>query len=623
MRILSRLLRPANVVRTATVVALLLVPTLDSGSTSAATTAAPRCTPTRLNASAALIGGAITVSPAPDTFDASYLSQISFLGVPAGDIANVVVVGSRSGAHAGRLASYSQGDGASFQPTKPFAQGEVVTVHGALRRGSATTRFAWHFTVADVDAASRSLETPPPPPPPPSASEFQHFVSRPDLQPPAVAVTTNSAPQAPGDLFLAPYAGPGQYGPMVLDDEGKLIWFKAIPSGARAADLRVQQYQGQPVLTWWQDPLVTDGRRDAGVVIADSSYNDIAIVRAGNGYQPDLHAFEITPQGTALFTVYDAIRCDLSAYGGLSNGAVADTLVQELDLKTGLVRFEWHSLDHVALADSYMSIGHGGTPRSPWDWFHINAISEAGGKLLVDARNTWAAYDVDPHSGQVIWTLGGKKSSFTVAAGAGPAWQHDARWQSDGTISFFDNGATPKVHSQSRVIVLALDATHMTARLVSGFNHPTPLVVPSQGDFQPLSGGDWFVGWGQEPYFSEFTGAGTPIFDAHLPFTYQSYTVFKFPWSGNPAQPPRLALRAHPHGGLLAYVSWNGSTAVAQWRLLGGPNPRALAPVASAPRSGFETTIALSSLPRYLVVQALGGAGQLLAASPVVASPIH
>lgn len=621
MRILSRLSRAANVVRAATVVALLSVFALTSASSSSgATSAAPGCVPATLDSSAALAGGALTVSPAPDTLDASYLSQISFLGVPAADIVDVVVAGSRSGAHTGRFASLSQGDGASFLPTKPFAQGEVVTVHGKLRRGSATTSFAWRFTVADVDSVSRSLETPPPPPPPPKASEFQRFVSRPDLHPPTVTVTTNSAPRAPGDLFLAPYAGPGQYGPMVLDGAGKLIWFKAIPSGARAADLRVQQYEGQPVLTWWQNPLVADGRRDAGVVIADSSYNDIAIVRAGNGYQPDLHAFEITPQGTALFTVYDAIRCDLSAYGGPADGAIADTLVQEIDLKTGLVRFEWHSLDHVALANSYMPVGHGGTPRSPWDWFHINAVSESAGKLLIDSRNTWAAYDVNPHGGRIIWTLGGKHSSFAMGSGASPAWQHDARLQPDGTVSFFDNGATPRVHSQSRVIVLALNTTHMTARLVSGFNHSNPLVAPSQGDFQPLSGGDWFVGWGQEPYFSEFTDEGTLLFDAHLPATYQSYTVFKCPWSGNPTQPPRLVLRAGPHGGLVAYVSWNGATAAAQWRLLGGSSTHTLAPVATVSHSGFETSIAVSTVSHFVAVQALDVSGHLLGTSAAFGS---
>lgn len=586
----------------------------------AAAADAPGCVPRTLNVSRALAGGALSVSPTPDSADASHLTQISFLGVPAGDIQRLVVRGSHSGTHPGRLAAYSQGDGASFLPTKPFAQGETVTVRGVVRRtpGSAVP-FAWRFTVAEVDSVSRSLETPPPPPPPVKSSELQRFVSRSDLRPPAVTVTTSGASAgSPGDIFLAPYAGPGQYGPMILDGAGDLVWFKPVPHGSRAADLRVQTYEGRPVLTWWQSPLIAVGRRDAGVVIADDSYDDIAIVRGGNGYQPDLHAFEITPKGTALFTVYDAIRCDLSAHHGPADGAVADTLVQEIDLRTGLVRSEWHALDHVALADSHMPVGHGGTPVSPWDYFHINAVSEHGNDLLVDSRNTWAAYYVDARTGQIVWRLGGKHSTFALAPGAAPAWQHDAREEPGGTISFFDNGGTPKVHSQTRVTVLALNVQTKTASLVASFVHPTPLLAASQGDFQPLAGGNWFVGWGQEPFFSEYSPSGQLLFDAHLPAPYQSYTAFKFAWTGTPTQRPSLTVRRGPDGTLIAYASWNGATTPTAWRLLGGASPNALRPLASARRAGFETAIALPDATRYVSAQALAANGAVVGASPMV-----
>jgi hypothetical protein len=615
---LSRLPLRIKVAQASAASALFVALALAVSPASYAAATAPACVPATLNESAALANGAVTVTPAPDTLDASYLTQISFLGPPVADIADVEVSGSRSGAHTGRLLPYSQGDGASFVPSKPFSQGEVVTVHALLRGLSSGTPIAWRFTVAEVDSVSRSLETPPPPPPPPRPSELQHFLSRPDLQPPTVDVTKSTGSQAPGDIFLAPYAGPGQYGPMILDGSGKLVWFKPIPKGERAADLRVQEYEGRPVLTWWQDPLVSAGRSEAGVVIADSAYKDIAVVRAGNGYQPDLHAFAISPRDTALFTVYDAIRCNLSAHGGPANGAVADTLFQEIDLRTGLVRFEWHALDHVPLANSYMPIGGGGTPLSPWDWFHINAVSEHGANLLVDSRNTWAAYEVQASGGQVTWRLGGKQSSFAMGPGAAPAYQHDVREEPDGTISFFDNGGTPKVHSQSRVIVLSLNSQKMTAKLLSSFTHSPPLSAPSQGDFQPQADGDWFVGWGQEPYFSEFAPEGKLLLDAHLPALYQSYTVLKFPWTGAPTQPPRVVVRTGSHGGLVAYVSWNGATAVRQWALLGGSAPHALSPLVVAPRSGFETAIASPNVPRYLAVQALGEQGQALGASAVV-----
>jgi hypothetical protein len=583
-----------------------------------AATVAPQCVPPALEVSAARAGGAVTVTPEPNSVDASYRTQISFVGVPASDITAISAVGSVSGAHPGRLVAYSQGDGASFVPSAPFAQGERVTVHAVLRRGGAVKPFSWRFTTAVVDTVSRSLETPPPPPPPPSPSEYQHFRSQPDLVPPTVTVTADSGAQAPDDLFLAPYAGPGQYGPMILDSSGSLLWFDRIPAGARAADLRAQEFDGAPVLSWWQDPVIAGGHRGSGIVIANSSYRTVAVVRAGNGYEPDLHAFKITPQGTGVFTAYDAIRCDLSAYGGPADGAVADTLAQEVDLRTGLVRYEWHSLDHVALADSYMPAGPSDGPRSPWDFFHINAVeAQQSGNLLIDSRNTWAAYEVNGHTGQVIWRLGGKHSSFAMGPGASPAWQHDARELPGGTITFFDNGGTPQVHPQSRGIVLHVDPQTGTATLVTSFVNSTPLLAASQGDLQPLSNGDWMLDFGQEPYFSEFSPSGALLFAAHLPAAYQSYTVLKYPWSGTPTAPPQLAAAPGSHGGLVAYASWNGATAVAQWRLLGGTRPQALALLATAPRAGFETPIASAAAPRYVAVQALDAQGRLLGTSAI------
>ena len=207
---------------------------------------------------------------------------------------------------------------------------------------------------------------------------------------------------------------------MILDEHGGLIWFDPLAPGARAGDLQVQSYRGQPVLTWWQDPLVAGGSRSAGGVIADSSYRQIAVVRAGNGYQADLHEFQLTPGNTALVTVYDAIRCDLSSVGGPRKGAVADTLFQEIDLATGLVRYEWHFLDHVPMSSSYYS-AHGATLDSPSDPFHINSVeAERDGSFLVDARNTWAAYDVDHTAARSAGSWGASTAASSPAREPGP-----------------------------------------------------------------------------------------------------------------------------------------------------------------------------------------------------------
>jgi hypothetical protein len=575
----------------------------------------PSCVPARLNISAALAGGNVTVSPEPDSRDASVSTQISMLGPPASALSHVSVSGSQSGAHGGRLLAYSQGNGASFVPGKPFTQGERVSVHARLREGTREVPFAWSFTAAVQDHGGHAGGSPRPAP---QKAVYQSFRSRPDLQPPTVIVTAHAAGTTPGEIFIAPYSGPGQYGPMILGEDGSVVWFKPLtPTGTRAADFRVQQYEGKSVLTWWQDPLISGGSSKAGEVILDSSYHQLAVVRAGNGFQPDLHEFQITPQGTGLITVYDGIDCDLSAVGGPRNAAVADTLMQQIDLKTGLVMYEWHSLDHVPLSDSYASAAHAGR-TTPFDYFHINSIDvQPGGDLLIDARNTWAAYDVDARSGQVRWQLGGKRSSFALGAGVRTAWQHDARRQNDGTITFFDNGATPAVHPQSRAIDVRVDAAAKAATLVRESVHPgKPLVAGSQGNVQALAGGGWMVGWGEVPYVSEFSPTGALLFDAHLPSTYESYRAYRLPWSGQPSDSPALAV-VRSGAGARVYASWNGATQLASWRVLAGSSPTSLAPVASAARSGFETAIGVPKLTTgaYVAVQALDASGAVIGAS--------
>jgi hypothetical protein len=252
----------------------------------------PICAPGTLNNSA-LLDGSVTVSPLPGSRDASPQTQISFLGVPARELRVLSVTGSRTGSHGGRLLGYSQGDGASFVPSQPFAEGERVAVRAQLRTPAGVRRLLDEFAVARQDPLTRTPEAIHAG----AAAAVQGFHSRPDLHPPAVTVTANSPAAAPGDVFIAPYSGPGQAGPMIFDPAGRLVWFKALPAYTSAANFQVQQYGGRPVLTWWQGDISVHGFGLGQDIIADSSYTEIARVQAGNGLQADLHEFQLTDQG--------------------------------------------------------------------------------------------------------------------------------------------------------------------------------------------------------------------------------------------------------------------------------------------------------------------------------------
>jgi hypothetical protein len=221
----------------------------------------------------------------------------------------------------------------------------------------------------------------------------------------------------------------------------------------------------------------------------------------------------------------------------------------------------------------------------------------------------------------VRWQLGGRGSSFTMAPGTGTAWQHDAREQPDGTITLFDNGATPAVHAQSRAIQVRLDPLRRTATLVREAHHPgKSLVAGSQGNTQALAGGAWMVGWGEVPYVSEFSAGGQLLFDAHLPAAYESYRAYRLAWSGEPSQPPAIAaVRSSAGHGAVVYASWNGATRVASWRVLQGASPSTLRPAGQAPKGGFETSVSLpgAGAGSYAQVQALDASGAVIGVSPV------
>jgi hypothetical protein len=576
----------------------------------------PTCGPTVLDNSAVQLG-AVTVSPLPGSRDATPQTQISFLGLPAQDIGTVDVTASRSGVHHGRLAAYSQGDGASFLPKRPFVAGERVSVRARVRVSGVIHELVDQFAIASQDQITTTPETIHQG----SPADAQSFRSRPQLHPPVLTVTASSPAVAPGDLFVAPYTGPGEAGPEIVEPDGALVWFDPLPRDTFATNFRVQRYDGQPVLTWWQGDISVHGFGLGEGLIDNGDYATIAHVRAGNGLREDLHELQITPQGTALITAYDPIYCNLSAVGGPADGAVTDGVFQEIDVKTGLVMYEWTSLDHVGMSESY-ALANTSSTADPFDFFHINSINlDQDGSLLVSARNTWTIYRIDSASGQIIWQLGGKHSSFTQATDTRTAWQHDPRELANGDISVFDNGAAPNVHGQSRALVLSLNLQSATATLVSQLTHDPVLIAESQGNVEALENGDSFVGWGQEPDLSEFNVAGQLLFDAHFPAYDQNYRSFRFPWTGTPTHRPAYTLLAGAAHGGTVYASWNGATLVAAWRVLAGATPGALAVVAQSARAGFETAIALPAGTGgpYLAVQALGSAGQVLGTSAVSA----
>lgn len=351
----------------------------------------------------------------------------------------------------------------------------------------------------------------------------------------------------------------------------------------------------------------------------------------------DLHEFRLTEDGTALVTAYDIIPADLSSLSGPAAGWIYDGILQEIDIATGILIFEWRASEHHQVNDTFLPIGNRGrTNDTAFDFFHINSVDkDPQGNYLISARHMHTVTCISP-TGDILWILGGRANDFTdLSSGAATnfAWQHHARWHSNNTITVFDNAAYDyylRTAEYSRGMLIDLDLAGMTATLRNSYSKPQQWCSESQGSMQQLSDtGNMFVGWGSAAAYTEFAADGEILCDAHFGaesvFGFgrtSSYRAFKGDWFGKPVTLPDIKMVDDT-----VYVSWNGATEVVTWELQGGKllgdGDLHFELVDSVPKEGFETSLLLPDDEEgyaYLRVAALDSSGQVLGFTDVIDS---
>ncbi len=456
------------------------------------------------------------------------------------------------------------------------------------------------------------------------------FVTAPSLHPPQITAdrTTASAKLAPGYIFITSFYDVnyppmvGQSGPLILDNSLQPVWFHPVPVRLVASNLSLQTFDGHPALAWWQGVVTNTGATESGEdVVVNQHYQTVATVRGRDGWKLTLHEIAISGDDVWV-TANKDIPMNLSHWGGAYNGALEDSAVQEYNLKTGKLIYNWDARDHIPLSESWATLPTNGFP---WDAYHVNSVELVGdGTFLVSMRDTWAVYLVNIATGHIEWTLGGKHSSFSFAPGAQFEWQHDAVLHPGGLLTVFDDhccqltggGTYVPATAPSRALELHLDQRTHTATLVAQYGGNRRFNSEYMGDTQPLANGNSFVGWGSEPYFSEYSRSGKLLLDAFFPGSDLSYRAMVQPWVGLPLYPPAGAAR-RAAGRTTVYASWNGATQVAAWRVLAGSGPGELSvAVARTAKSGFETAIPLrASSQSSFEVEALSAGGRVIGTS--------
>lgn len=548
----------------------------------------------------------VTMSPEAGSHYALPGTTIAFRGVTLDQIGNVFVTGSLSGSASGVLREHSDGQGVSWYHDATFLETETVTVRADIpltnaEDGSATfvigeqaPRPASSIT-EDRSAASED------------DSIVQSFRSRPDLAPVRIDVSLLDENRvAPGLIAVTPHIPEGQAGATIVDNAGETVWHY-IPADINHVVycLKMQTYNGESVLTW------SEGTSHVGwgyghFVIVNQSYEVIAHVQAGHGVNGlDVHDMVLTEYGTAWVFSYHTVFLDMD--GDRRN--IMECVIQEIDVATGDVWWEWHSLDHVPLEDSFGNLPD--NPANAWDYIHVNSIHvDHDGNLLISSRTNHCIYKINTINHQVIWRLGGKSSDFPLAEDAVFHWQHDAQRRTDGTLSLFDNHDSDNT-VDSRGMVFQIDEEAMTADLVQEFYRDGGMHSPYQANMQTLDNGNVFIGWGSGPRCSEFTSEGEMIFDMRYRAGV-SYRGYRVDWSATPVAPMDYVLEDGPDGTVTAFISWNGATDVAEWRVVAGPDASSAVEVGRAPKSSFETEIAGIPIATYMEAQALNAQGLIL-----------
>ena len=382
---------------------------------------------------------------------------------------------------------------------------------------------------------------------------------------------------------------------MIFDEAGDLVWFHPLRAGVEATNLQVQQYDGQPVLTWWQGHIPPQGFGEGEELIVNQllSRSSAACTRA-TATKPTSTTSTSRPRAQRCSRRSTRSTATSRRIGGPRAGAVTDSLFQEVDLRTGLVRREWHSLDHVGLSESYSS-PEGASAQWPFDYLHVNSIDqEPDGRTLISARNTWALYELNTRSGEVLTRIGGRRSNVKLSANARTAFQHDATVLSNGTISLFDNGAVPKVHQQSRAVILAINAGARTDTVVNQYEHPKAPVGGQPGERPDAPQRRRCSSAGARSRTSPSSAPrGQLLFDAHMHGSYQSYRTLPLPMDGHASGRPG---DRRDRGAAVARRRSTRAGTATPGRSPGAcsrdPLRSSSTPVASAPRAGFETAIA-------------------------------
>jgi arylsulfate sulfotransferase len=279
--------------------------------------------------------------------------------------------------------------------------------------------------------------------------------------------------------------------------------------------------------------------------LMDAHFNDIGDYQlpayAQHGVLPaEGHEMMVLGDQHYVALSYVQRTLDLSALNPAwsPTARVMSDVMQEVD--HGSVLVEWDSANVSALyADSVYDNAFEASSLS--DYLHLNSIDldPADENFVVSFRHASSIAKLDRHTGQILWTLGGKEDEFGLTADQVFSMQHHVRMHPDGTMTVFDNGNADDDGSaahQTRILSFTLDeANHRVSSFQVLYTKPSDQPPTGfMGSATPLAGGRLFAGWGGwytnqlEPAATEIVG-GVPVWTLEFKQAVTSYRALPIP----------------------------------------------------------------------------------------------
>ncbi|TIA47410.1 hypothetical protein D6C77_10245 [Aureobasidium pullulans] len=458
------------------------------------------------------------------------------------------------------------------------------------------------------------------------------------------------------------------HGPQLLDAETLSVVYQAPAFDEDNFGISVQSCNGSDYLVWWSGTNI-DGRAAGHFYMLNSTYHSVFNISSVGLKLADAHDIFITPDCHAVITVYEPKPFELEKLGLQDNSWLLDSYIQEIDLATNELVFQWRASDHIDLHESLWlpqiagenAERQGLHKQNAWDFFHVNSVEKDWkGNFLISARHTNAIYYIGGVDGSVLWTLGGKRNQFedlNDGYATDFSWQHHVRWADEEltTISVFDDRNCRYIKSTdpiSRGALIQLDFDAKAASLKHNYRAASHIESFRKGSMQVLPSSNVLLGFGNQPAFTEYAPNGTILWDVHMgPVmagydreTADNYRSLKVNWTGTPHWSPKIAagptlvnatdLMDAADGNVrdwvearndTVYMSWNGAMELKRWMIFAAAHPLELDSLgslfATANKTGFETGVLVGrgeNSTRFLRAVALDKDEKMMKATPIL-----